>query len=223
MNAVGEANVFEQLGLSRPLKSARQSELGQAEFLDLMVTQLKNQDPFKPMESGEFLGQLAQFGTVTGIDSLEAELQKLSASLSSNQALQAATLLDREVLVSTDQGSLMAGQELKGVVELPYKADQLKLGFYDNTGRLVKQHNFANQPAGQVSFAWDGLLDDGSPAPTGMYELRAEASSGGVNQAVEALVASRVESVTLGSGGEALMVEVSGLGSVDFAEIREIR
>ena len=160
---------------------------------------------------------------MTGIDSLEAELQKLSASLSSNQALQAATLLDREVLVSTDQGSLMAGQELKGVVELPYKADQLKLGFYDTTGRLVKELNFANQPAGQVSFAWDGLLDDGSPAPTGMYELRAEASSGGVNQAVEALVASRVESVTLGSGGEALMVEVSGLGSVDFAEIREIR
>lgn len=222
MNAVGEANIFEQLGLSRPLQSERRSELGQAEFLDLMVTQLKNQDPFSPMESGEFLGQLAQFGTVTGIDNLESELQKLSASLSSNQALQAATLLDREVLVSSDLGSLVAGQELKGVVDLPYNADQLKVDFYDTTGRLIKQLNLANQPAGQVSFAWDGLLDDGSSAPAGMYELRAEASSGGVNQAVEALVASRVESVTLGRSGETLMVDVSGLGRIDFSEIREI-
>jgi flagellar basal-body rod modification protein FlgD len=222
MNAVGQANIFEQLGLSRSLQSERRSELGQAEFLDLMVTQLKNQDPFSPMESGEFLGQLAQFGTVTGIDNLESELQKLSASLSSNQALQAATLLDREVLVSSDLGSLVAGQELKGVVDLPYNADQLKVDFYDTTGRLIKQLNLANQPAGQVSFAWDGLLDDGSSAPAGMYELRAEASSGGVNQAVEALVASRVESVTLGRSGETLMVDVSGLGRIDFSEIREI-
>lgn len=222
MNAVGEANIFEQLGLSRSLQSERRSELGQAEFLDLMVTQLKNQDPFSPMESGEFLGQLAQFGTVTGIDNLESELQKLSASLSSNQALQAATLLDREVLVSSDLGSLVAGQELKGVVDLPYNADQLKVDFYDTTGRLIKQLNLANQPAGQVSFAWDGVLDDGSSAPAGMYELRAEASSGGVNQAVEALVASRVESVTLGRSGETLMVDVSGLGRIDFSEIREI-
>ncbi len=223
MNAVGEANIFEQLGLSRPLESQRKAELGQAEFLDLMVTQLKNQDPFKPMESGEFLGQLAQFGTVTGIDNLESELQKLTASLSSNQALQAATLLDREVLVSSDLGALQQGQELKGVIDLPYNADQMRLGFYDTTGRLVKQLNLANQPAGPVSFAWDGLLDDGSPAPSGMYELRAEATAGGVNQAVEALVAARVASVTLGTSGETLMVEVSGLGSVDFSEIREIR
>ena len=38
-------------------------DLGQSEFLKLMLTQIKYQDPLKPMEGGEFLSQLAQFGT----------------------------------------------------------------------------------------------------------------------------------------------------------------
>ena len=57
---------LDALGLTIPDVVEKQ-DLGQEEFLQLMMTQLENQDPFKPMESGEFLGQLAQFGTVTGI------------------------------------------------------------------------------------------------------------------------------------------------------------
>ncbi|HEU4618215.1 MAG TPA: flagellar hook capping FlgD N-terminal domain-containing protein, partial [Gammaproteobacteria bacterium] len=50
-------------------------KLGQADFLRLMITQLRNQDPFKPMESGEFLGQIAQFGTVSGIDEVRTAVE----------------------------------------------------------------------------------------------------------------------------------------------------
>jgi len=57
---------FDNLGLTRVQEEARR-ELGQEDFLRLMITQLENQDPFKPMESGDFLGQIAQFGTVEGL------------------------------------------------------------------------------------------------------------------------------------------------------------
>lgn len=222
MNPVADGNVFEELGLTRRQTSGRKEELGQEDFLNLMVTQLRNQDPFKPMESGDFLGQLAQFGTVSGIDSLETSFEKLSSSLTSNQALQAATLVGREVLIAADAGALVEGQDFKGAVELPFGADQVNVGIYDSAGRLVRSLELGRQPEGLVGFNWDGRSGEGEALPPGLYELRAEATLGNVTQAVEALVAAPVKSVTLGGVGEPLSVEVEGLGKMDFSLIKQI-
>ncbi len=70
----------------------KKTELDQQAFLNLMVTQLKNQDPMKPMESADFLSQIAQFGTVNGISGLQKSLTTMSNALTSSQALQASTM-----------------------------------------------------------------------------------------------------------------------------------
>ena len=57
------------------------NELGQSDFLDLMLAQLRNQDPLNPMEGDQFLGQLAQFATVSGIQSIETAMEGLSSSM----------------------------------------------------------------------------------------------------------------------------------------------
>ena len=84
-------NIYTQLGLNQPsdTKTKANDELGQTEFLELMTTQLTYQDPLKPMENGDFLGQMAQFGTVSGISELNNTFSNLSESFQSNQALQA--------------------------------------------------------------------------------------------------------------------------------------
>ena len=64
----------------------RRDQLGQSDFLTLMITQFKNQDPFEPMDNGEFLGQLAQFSTVNGIESLNSSFGGLSTAMQDNQA-----------------------------------------------------------------------------------------------------------------------------------------
>ena len=62
--------------------TAKGSEtLGQKDFLTLLTAQLKNQDPLKPLENTEFLGQMAQFSTVAGIDRLNETLTGQSSSL----------------------------------------------------------------------------------------------------------------------------------------------
>ena len=96
------------LGLEVP-QTVREGDLGQEDFLHLMLTQLKNQDPFKPMESGEFLGQIAQFGTVQGLAGLQTSFDSLSSSLVSNQALQASTVVGRSALVQTSTIGIAAG------------------------------------------------------------------------------------------------------------------
>jgi len=67
MSEIDSKNIFSQLGLNKPVNSDAKAndELGQAEFLELMTAQLRYQDPLKPMENGDFLGQMAQFGTVS--------------------------------------------------------------------------------------------------------------------------------------------------------------
>jgi flagellar basal-body rod modification protein FlgD len=222
MNSIGEINPFDQLSVSRSGESGSDGRLLQEDFLDLMVTQLRNQDPFKPMESGDFLGQLAQFGTVSGIDELESAFEGLANSLASNQALQAANLVGRKVLLSTNVAPLTEGASLQGAVDLPVSVDQVTVGVYESSGRLVKQLNLGPNPSGIVEFSWDGMGDDGKPAPQGLYELRAEVTSGGQTQALDPMVYGHVKSVSLGRSGEPLTLEIPGLGNVDLSDVVQI-
>ncbi|MGY8841488.1 MAG: flagellar hook assembly protein FlgD, partial [Pseudomonadales bacterium] len=55
----------------------RTSVLGQEDFLKLLTTQLQHQDPMEPMENGEFMGQMAQFSTVSGITEMGESIDGL--------------------------------------------------------------------------------------------------------------------------------------------------
>ena len=74
----------------------KQAALGQEQFLKLMLTQLQNQDPTAPMESAEFLSQLAQFGTVSGIQGLQQQFVDVAESLSADRNNWSACLRTRE-------------------------------------------------------------------------------------------------------------------------------
>ena len=67
--------------------------LGGTDFLTLMLAQLKNQDPTSPVDSNEFLSQLASLSEVQGINQLNTSFSTLSNSMVSSQALQASSLL----------------------------------------------------------------------------------------------------------------------------------
>jgi len=201
-------------------KSSRK-ELGQEQFLELMTTQLQNQDPFKPMESGDFLSQIAQFSTVEGIGDLNDAFSGLSQSLVSNQALQATNLVGREVLAPTGVAALSQGGSIRGNVELPAASGEVVVNVYDQAGQVVRRLELGSQAAGPVTFQWDGLKNDGQFASPGNYFISAEASIDGQFEAVETLLASEVRSVTLSNSG-GLLLDLDGIGSLDFSEVRQI-
>ncbi len=223
MNSIQDTAIFEELGLSRQAQSGtRKTELGQEDFLKLMTTQLRNQDPFKPMENGEFMGQLAQFGTVTGIEDVRTELRNLSGSLTSNQSLQAAGMLGRQVLIPGSDAVLETDGVVGAAVELPNAVTNLTIGIYDLSGQLIRNVSLGNQSPGMVTFNWDGLATDGSAVPPGHYEIRAEAISGGINEAYDVMLADTVQSVSLPAAGKPLTLELARLGNVSFSDIRQI-
>jgi len=224
MNSVQDAALYEDLGLSRNLQDkSKSNELGQEDFLMLMTTQLKNQDPLKPADNAEFMSQLAQFGTVEGIDSLKAEVQKLADSLVSNQTFQAAGMLGHEVLIPASQALLEQDGVVAGAVELPDAVASLDIGIYDMAGQLLRNVSLGSQSPGMVAFDWDGLATDGKAVPPGRYEIRAQGNNGGVSEAYEVLVVDKVQSVSLPAEGKAMSIELAGLGEVNFSDIRQIR
>ena len=224
MSIIPDQGLLSELGLSRPLtNTASNKELDQDDFLMLMTTQLKNQDPFKPLENGDFIAQIAQFSAVTGITDLNTSFQSLAGSLSSNQALQAASMVGREVLVSGEHAELTENGSIKGAVDLPIAVNNLRVGIYDTNGQLVREIELGSTPSGMGVFDWDGLTNEGEAVPPGRYEIRAEATNDGTNEVFDVLIYAQVQSVTLPGAGGLLSLELAGLGSVNFSDVRQIR
>jgi flagellar basal-body rod modification protein FlgD len=215
-------DTLKELGLqpSTPLKT--RNELGQEQFLKLMTTQLTNQDPGKPMESGDFLAQIAQFSTVSGIKDLQEAFAQFADSVKSDQGLQAANLVGRSVLIPADEGLLAAGGHLQGELIVPGQASTVTVDVLDSNGQLVKKIELGSHTEGKVEFNWDGSTVGGGYADPGSYKIRASAVINGTNTGLTSLVRSNVESVTLGRGGSGITVNVAGAGPVRFSDVYEI-
>lgn len=216
---------YQNLGLSpvaeKPDKPKKQ-ELGQDQFLKLMTTQMTHQDPTKPMENGDFLAQMAQFSTVEGIGSLNDSFAEFSASITSGQALQASALVGQSVLVPSDKGIVSLDKNLTGEVVLKNSTDNLQISFQNTSGETVKTIQLGQQKEGNVSFDWDGLLDDGTHAEPGEYKIVAEANIDGDNTVLEAYVNAGVESVAMGGANKGVMLTLVGLGEVSFNDVKKI-
>src|SRR3954467_3273015 len=102
---------------SQPGGAQKSDQLGQNEFLKLMIAQLKNQDPFKAMDPSQFLGQLAQFGTVSGIQEMKAAFGTLSDAMRSSQVLDGSAMIGRDVLVASEDATLQAEGSVRGALD----------------------------------------------------------------------------------------------------------
>jgi flagellar basal-body rod modification protein FlgD len=218
-------DLFASLGIAAPQSANTPAndptDLGLTTFLKLMVTQLNNQDPFKPMENGDFLGQIAQFGSVTGLEKLNQNFESLAASITSGQALQAGGLVGREVLVPVEAGYLVPGQPIRGRVEIDQNSPQVKARITDIAGQLVRELPLGPATPGSLDFSWDGLDEVGGYAPPGIYNVNIEAVYGDETVDLQTQLFSRVESVNL-SDRNGLTLNLQGLGPVAFNNVKQV-
>ena len=222
--AVNALDTFKDLGLSTVEKSRKEDQsLQQEQFLQLMTTQLTHQDPLKPMDNGEFLGQMAQFSTVSGIQDLQQSFKDFANSISSDQALQAASLVGRYISAPSAEGLLSAGGTLAGDFELPAASPEVNFKIIDPlSGEVVRSINIGNQAAGNVAFEWDGMTTEGEFADPGVYKVQVEAKIDGNNTVLPTQIQSKVESVTMANSSRGLELNLEGLSPVNFNQIKQI-
>ncbi|AKP74206.1 Basal-body rod modification protein FlgD (plasmid) [Piscirickettsia salmonis] len=216
------ANLYKNLGLTSSDATLEKKELGQDDFLKLLTTQLKHQDPMQPQENGEFLAQMAQFSTVDGINSINDAVGSLVAELKSTTALQASALVGRSVLAESDKGLLIEGEEFKADIEVPKNAKEVKVNIFTDGGSLVRQVEIGDLADGNYSFVWDGKDENGNVMPAGRYQFAAEARVEGETQQLPLAVYANIDSVILGKNGEETQVSLSGIGQVGISGIKQL-
>lgn len=196
--------------------------LGQQDFLRLMVAQIQNQDPMQPQVNGEFLSQLAQFSTNDGVSKMQESMQQMANSLQSNQALQASALVGRKVLVNSDKLSLEKEGDVKTAIEIPPGANNLSAFIYGESGELIKTMPLGQQEVGFYQFAWDGTGQDGKRVSEGKYKVAVHGTYMGQEVAFNTMTSANVDSVSLGQNGEGLKLNVSGVGAISLDQIKQI-
>ncbi|SFC20885.1 flagellar basal-body rod modification protein FlgD [Marinospirillum celere] len=194
-------------------KAKSNDELGKDEFMKLLITQLENQDPLEPTDNTEFIAQLAQFSSLEGISNMSASLEGFGQTLASTQALQASTLVGRQVQVLADYTNLEEGKPVKGTIDLPQSSQEVFVAVYTGGGEYIGDIGLGSRDKGEVAFEWDGLDTDGEPFPPGNYQFRAFAYQDGKPEQQDLYLARNVSSVALNSGrsGGDIMLNISGM------------
>jgi flagellar basal-body rod modification protein FlgD len=221
-SAGGAGSILDQLNIqNKQAAEKKKDELGQAEFMKLLVAQLENQDPLQPQENGEFIAQLAQFSSLESIEKMSSKMDGLVTSLQSSQALQASALVGREVMVASDRTQLGDKGGITGAANLPASTSSLSISVYTEQGELVSRFEMGERPAGEVPFTWDARDEAGNAYPQGMYVFKAEALLDGVSEQVTTQLGANVDSVTVGQGRE-MTLNLAGLGSKSMNEVTQI-
>ena len=181
-------------------------------FLTMLVTQMKNQDPLNPMDNAQITSQLAQINTVTGINTLNTTVQGLNTQFVQMQALQGASLVGHDVTVQGNKLAIASGSGVGGF-DLASAADKVSVDVLDASGRVADTLQFGALASGTHSFAWPaGSVPDGSA-----YTFRVKASAGAAAVGATALMRDRVDAVS--TSGNTLNLELDQSGSVPYSAV----
>lgn len=197
------------------------SSLGIKDFITLMTTQLKYQDPTQPQDSSQFIAQMAQFSTVSGVQEMNTSLSSLTNQLKGSQALNATALVGHAVLVDADSLNINQGQSVSGVVNTPTAASNINLVVTDASGQVIRQMTVPASK-GESAFTWDGHDDSGQAVPAGKYSFKAIANVAGKSTSLATSLVAQVSSVTIGATNSEMQINTDALGSVQLSAVKKL-
>lgn len=198
------------------------STMDQSDFLTLMTAQMKNQDPFDPVDNTQMVAQMAQFSSLAGISEMNTTLQAIAAKLGATSTTDMVSWVGRTVLTEGSVAYPRTDGSLGGMIELGAAAAEVNVVIEGPNGEILKNVSLGAAPAGRTEFEWDGTTDTGEPAGDGPFTLRVAArDADGAAVAAKSLVWAPVTSVAMGSDGNPILT-LPGIGQVSTTAIRQI-
>ena len=151
-------------------------ELDRDAFLNLLITQLQNQDPLNPTDSVEFTAQLAQFSSLEQLGNVNENLEQLQNFQASINNSQAVSLIGKEITAFGNSLSHVSGQSVGCDFKLDGDASVVVVSIYDHTGQFIKSIEAQNLSPGSHTVYWDGTDQNGSPMASGNYTFEVMAA-----------------------------------------------
>ncbi len=173
--------------------------LGKEDFLKLLVTQLRYQNPSDPMSNGAFIAQSAQFSTLEQMKDMNEGVQALIELQQTSNRTAALNLIGKNVVVEHWDVSLSPGKLADISYSLSADANVAVI-VYDANDTPVRTIDVGDQLAGNHTLTWNGLNNDGAAMPSGKYTYKISASDvDGNNVGASGTVSGMVDGLIFGS------------------------
>ena len=183
--------------------------MGKEDFMMLLVAQLQNQDPLSPDDPTEFTAQLAQFSSLEQLYNLNDSMESLAASNAESDRLATLGTIGKDVAFEGET-TTFSGEPIEIGYSLSGPASEVTISLQQD-GATLATLNGTELTAGNHFLTWDGLTDDGSPAPIGDYDIVIDAKSASEDPIVAApLIKSEVTGVDLAGSSGGTLVTLAG-------------
>ena len=156
------------------IQTKGKASLTQEDFLNLLVTQMQFQDPMNPLDNYQMAAQLAQLGTIEGINTLTQSIDVMNAYQAATAHLQVVGLIGKKVEAVGNSLTLNQGNPAEGSYQLS-RAGRVTIDVYDSNGNLVKTLEEGMKDTTKQKFSWDGLNQSGQRVPDGTYSFKVKA------------------------------------------------
>lgn len=149
--------------------------LGKDDFLRIMITQMRHQDPTNPFKAEQMAAEMAQFTSVEQLQNLNQNVQKMASQNQPLERLAMTNLIGKSVTIDRDRFAHVEGQNESLSYNLPKAASNVHLVVISEQGEVILDKEMGPQKQGENTFAWNGLKSNTLPAKSGNYILRMEA------------------------------------------------
>jgi flagellar basal-body rod modification protein FlgD len=202
--------------------AAAAQSMDQGDFLTLMTAQLKNQDPFEPVDNTQMVAQMAQFSSLAGISEMNTTLKAISDRLNGTTTSDTMAWIGRTVMTEGSTAFPRSGGGIEGAVELGGDATDVSVTIQGKNGETLRTMSLGAQSKGTVGYDWDGTTDSGEPAGDGPFTVKVSArNANGGSVTATNLVWAPVTSVALGADGAPILT-LPGIGQVPITAVRKI-
>jgi flagellar basal-body rod modification protein FlgD len=231
--AFGEQNVGEiankladpnWIDPSKKTRAVGNDKLDKDAFMKLMLTQMKNQDPTKPMESHEMAAQLAQFTSLEQLNNMNSTLEAMKNAQTPTTNFQALAFIGKKVSSDSSKLTRTAGDTKHAFnFDLMGDAQKADVTVKDAAGNVVRKISFANLKKGANTVEWNGLQEDGLPARPGEYKFVVEAKGAtGAKVYAKTSFDGRITGLNYTPEGPVLMVGGQTIKLSDVKKIEEV-
>ena len=175
--------------------------LGKNDFLFMLITQLKAQNPLNPMDSTAFTAQLAQFSSLEQLNNVNESLGYLMLYQSSINNSQAVNFIGKSVKAYGDSIQLTDGVSDNINIDLSADASKVTVDIYDSDDNLIKTIESENLDAGEQNINWDGTDNDGNQVADGLYTFEVSSTDNNGDQVgVSTFLTARITGITFKDG-----------------------
>jgi flagellar basal-body rod modification protein FlgD len=187
------------------------------DFLSMLMTQLKNQDPTSPMDTNQFTSELVEFASVQQQINTNASMTQLIQLGQSGQVLQSASIAGHQVALNSN--SIVLQNSAGGINFTAAAAGPVGIGIYGSNGAQLYSTT-VNAAAGSNTWNWNGRTNDGTQLPDGRYSVQVmSAGRGGTATAVPFTVLGTVTGISQSPNGLALQFGSTSLPFSDLASL----